>query len=372
MEVFFQGERVAFARNLGLTSRLALYKDLEVVVVTSEPLLYLHGNLFLRHRRNLKLVMIQPPLVSLGPLTERLRNLMATKIAKSLFFKKFMSRFDVLHYNDPKNPYTKASIDSEQPRILTLNWFPSGWEENVIKKMDAVVACSKSLSRIVNKRFGYKPEVIYHGIDATLFNTLIPKIVARRYLGFPKSKKIILWNGRLLPIKNLETLVHAIPNIVKEMPNTFFVIKCRTKRSGYYNILKYAKKHLAITRTKQNVAFKLGYESLLKMPYYYRSADVFVHTSLFEAFGLIFAEAMACGLPIVATNISAAREIVGNAGLLFEPKNSDDLADKLLRLLSDDKLRILLSEKGLNRISKLGLVWEKAAKSYRNLYLSLV
>lgn len=372
MKIFFQGARVLFEVNLGLTSRLAAYKDLEVIVGTSEPLLYLYGSLFSRHYKNLKIVITQPTLPSLTPSIEKIGNLMATMIIRSSLHKKFLSNSDILHLNDLEHPYTRASIDFKKPKLLTLNWLPGRLEEDVIAKMDMVVACSKSLSKIVNNKIGYKPKVIRHGVDTTLFNTLIPKIEARRYLGFPLSRKIIFWNGRLVPSKNLRTLIDAIPIVAKEIPDTLFVIKGRTKRLRYNYILRYAKRHLKTTGTEQSVKFKIGYEWLSKMPYYYRSADVFVHTSSFESFGLVFAEAMACGIPIVATSISAAREIVGDAGLLFETKNSDDLADKLLRLLSDDKLRMLLSERGLNRIFKLGLVWEKAAKSYRDLYLSLI
>lgn len=369
MKVFFQSMGVLFAFNVSLTSRLALYRDVEIIVGTPEPLLYLYGNYFSRCNNNRKIIMIQPPRL---PYTQKVNSLITNIIARSSFLKNFLSNFDILHLNEPEHPYTKVMIDIKKPKILSLHSLLSeSSERKCMWKMDAVIACSNFLSELVYEKSGYKPKVIYHGVDTTLFNTLIPKINARKHLGLPTSKKIVLWNARLIPEKDLKTLIDAIPIVAKEIPDTLFIIKGRTKRARYSYILRYAHEHLKSTGTDQNALFMLGYEFLSKMPYYYRSADVFVHTSLFESFGLVYAEAMACAVPIVAANTTTAPEIVGDAGLLFEPKNPDDLAEKIVRLLCNEKIRIALCNKGLNRLSKLGLTWENAAKSYRDLYFSL-
>ncbi len=369
MRVFFQSIGVLFEFNLSLTSRLALYRDVKITVGTPEPLVYLYGNYFSRCNKNLKIIMIQPPR---APYTQKVNSLITNIIARSSFLKNFLSKFDILHLNEPEHPYNEVIINIKKPKILTIHSLLSeSPERKYIWKMDAVIACSKSLAQLVYEKLGYKPKVIYNGVDTTLFNTSIPKTDAKKHLGLPISKKIVLWNGRLSPEKDLKTLIDAIPIVVKDVPDTLFIIKGRTKQERYNYILRYAHEHLKSTGTDQNVLFRLGYEFLSKMPYYYRSADVCVHTSLFEGFSLVLIEAMACGIPIVVTDIPAVYEPVGDAGLHFEPKNPEDLAERIVRLLCNEKIGIALCNKGLNRLSELGLTWENAAKSYRDLYLSL-
>ncbi len=116
----------------------------------------------------------------------------------------------------------------------------------------------------------------------------------------------------------------------------------------------------------------IGWDFITKMPYYYRSADVCVHTSLSECCSLVLIEAMACGVPIVVTDKIAVYDPVGDAGLHFQPRNSEDLAEKIIRLLWNNKLRSKMCERGLKRISELGLTWKTASERYRDLYLSLM
>jgi glycosyltransferase involved in cell wall biosynthesis len=294
----------------------------------------------------------------------------AKMLIRSSVYEKILLKFDIIHLNDRAAAYTKAAADFKNRKLLTIHWRPSKIDEDTFSKLDAIVAPSKHLSKAVNEALGLPSEVIYNGVDVSWFNTKITKINARRVLGLPKTpRKVIFWNGRLDPIKDPKTLIDAIPIVVKEIPDSLFVIKGRT---GQQDILRYAKKYIKSTGIEQNVMMLNRWDFPTKMPYYYRSADVCVHTSLFEGCSLVLIEAMACGVPIVVTDIPAVYEPVGNAGLHFEPKNSEDLAEKIVRILYDEKLRIKLRDKGLKRILELGLTWEKASEHYRDLYLSLM
>lgn len=369
MKVYFEGIGVLFEVNLGLTSRLAMYKDLKITLGAYTPHLCTYGTWFVRHYKNLNIVMTQPPKFWL---TGKFGDLVAKMLIRLSFYDKFLSKFDVVHLNRRLAPYSKAAVRIQKPKLLTLHWLPSKIEEDIIKKLDALVSPSKFVQKAVSETLGFRPKVIYHGTDTTLFNTQITKMKARKYLGLPSSKKIVFWNGRLDANKDLKTLIDAIPIVTREIPDSFFVIKGRTMSKYARALLHNSKKYLKKMGTEKKVRWMLGWDLLPKMPYYYRSADVFAHTSLFESFGFVFVEAMACGVPIVACNAATAPEIVGDAGLLFEPKNPEDLADKIVRLLCNDKIKMELSERGLKRISELGLTWKKAAERYRKLYFSLI
>ena len=90
----------------------------------------------------------------------------------------------------------------------------------------------------------------------------------------------------------------------------------------------------------------------------YGEADVFVYPSLYEGFGLPVLEAMACGCPVVASNVSSLPEVVGEAGLLVDPYNVEALARAISTVLDDDELKREMSRKGIAQAQKFS--WAKA------------
>jgi len=94
-----------------------------------------------------------------------------------------------------------------------------------------------------------------------------------------------------------------------------------------------------------------------------------VAPSIYEGFGLPPLEAMACGTPVVVSNVSSFPEIVADAGLLVDPYAVDELTVAIWRLLSDSELRESLIEKGLKRAASFS--WDRAAEQTLKLYHSL-
>lgn len=93
---------------------------------------------------------------------------------------------------------------------------------------------------------------------------------------------------------------------------------------------------------------------------FYRGARIVVFPSLWEEFGMIAIEAMACGCPVVASNVSAIPEVVGDAGLLFDPYDVNDIADKMEQVLTDDDLRNELIARGHERVKHFR--WEESGR----------
>jgi glycosyltransferase involved in cell wall biosynthesis len=111
-----------------------------------------------------------------------------------------------------------------------------------------------------------------------------------------------------------------------------------------------------------------GLEAWVRLPGYlpesevgalYRAASAFVFPSYCEGFGLPLLEAMACGLPSAASDVSALPEVGGDAALYFRPEDPEDIAAKIIRLLSDEDLRALLRARGRERAR--AFTWEKTA-----------
>jgi glycosyltransferase involved in cell wall biosynthesis len=101
----------------------------------------------------------------------------------------------------------------------------------------------------------------------------------------------------------------------------------------------------------------------------YSLADVFAFPSLAEGFGLPPLEAMACGTPVVAANSPAVSETVGDAALLFDPRDPSGLTEQLSRALRDSQLRVSLIRRGVERAG--GFTWERVAKQTLQAYASL-
>ena len=96
------------------------------------------------------------------------------------------------------------------------------------------------------------------------------------------------------------------------------------------------------------------------LPLVYSAADVFVFPSFYEGFGLPVLEAMACGVPVAASNRASLPEAVGDAGLLFDPASTDAIASAIARLVDDRVLHADLVRRGLARAQMFS--WTKTAE----------
>ena len=109
-----------------------------------------------------------------------------------------------------------------------------------------------------------------------------------------------------------------------------------------------------------------GYVQPEEMPLLYNAADLFVFPSLYEGFGLPVLEAMACGVPVVTSNVSSLPEVAGDAALLVDPRDEAALAESMERLLRDRKLHAEMARRGRERAA--GFSWERAARETIDVY----
>jgi glycosyltransferase involved in cell wall biosynthesis len=100
--------------------------------------------------------------------------------------------------------------------------------------------------------------------------------------------------------------------------------------------------------------------------YLYNAAEMLAHPAFYEGFGLPPLEAMACGLPVVVSNVASLPEVVGDAGLLIDPHGVDELTVSMWRILNDSELAQELREKGLRQAARFS--WERAARETLAIY----
>jgi glycosyltransferase involved in cell wall biosynthesis len=226
----------------------------------------------------------------------------------------------------------------------------------------AVVVPSEAVRRDVVRILGLPPERVFaipeaagpafHPQDATAVSA-----VRRRYgLNGP----FILSVGSLEPGKNRERLLEAFARLRARGLEHMLVVA--GQRAWRYEGEGPLAQRLGLA---ESVRF-LGHVPQADLPALYSAAEIFAFPSLYEGFGLPTLEAMACGTPVVASNVSAVPEVVGDAAIQVSPLDVEALADAMERLLRDERLRDELRERGLKRAA--GFSWEKTARQTAGVY----
>ena len=174
-----------------------------------------------------------------------------------------------------------------------------------------------------------------------------------------ESKPFLFFVGNAFPYKNIWRIIEAFGELSKDYPDLQLLLA--GKKDSFYEELE--KRTLA--RGIKNVHF-LGFISDGEKRWALQNAQAFVTASYSEGFCMPVLEAMIEGSPVVSSNASCLPEVVGDAGLLFNPDSSDDLVEKLDSLLSDEALRQDLIAKGKAHAG--GFSWKKMVKQVHCIY----
>jgi glycosyltransferase involved in cell wall biosynthesis len=176
----------------------------------------------------------------------------------------------------------------------------------------------------------------------------------------------ILYAGTIRPQKNVPRLVEAFAVIRSELENHALFGNLRLVIIGD-ELSRYpaVRRAVVATRVEPFVRF-LGFVPLDTLKVFYRAATLFAFPSLYEGFGLAPLEAMACGTPVVASDVPALVEAVGDAAELVTPDNLFDVARGLRSVLLDERRRRELSDNGPARARRFD--WQDTARSVLEVY----
>lgn len=236
------------------------------------------------------------------------------------------------------------------------------------KASDLLIAVSESTKRDLVRLLGLDPEkvkVIHLGKDERFRSLADAELQerAKQQCGVPANKKVILFVGMIEPRKNLETLLGAFARL-KSLHGDYCLVLAGAPGWGYRGVFERVRR----LGLEGPVVFP-GYVPEDLLPALYNAAELFVYPSLYEGFGLPVLEAMACGVPVITSNVSSLPEVAGDAAVLVDPRSEEELRQGILRLLEDGELRKQLREKGLAR-SRL-FSWEKTARATLEVYQQL-
>ena len=235
------------------------------------------------------------------------------------------------------------------------------------RKSDRILTVSEASKRDILRFFDVPPEkvaVIYNAIDERFLAPANPErmdLIKKRYqLDHP----FVLYVGNIKPHKNIERLIASFGKAREQCDDNLKLIIIGDEISKYPGMRQQVHRH----KLDKHVRF-LGFQPMETLAAFYRLARAFVFPSLYEGFGLPPLEAMACGTPVVTSNVSSLPEVAGGAALLVDPYDEEAIAAGIVRAVTDDTLRNELIELGRQRARTFS--WKQSVQKIHEIYMQV-
>lgn len=241
--------------------------------------------------------------------------------------------------------------------------------ENSCKRADHIITISEfSKSEIIKymKVPSDKVSVIPCAIDHDVYN----EVMDAERLYDTKGKYHIdgdyfFYLGTLEPRKNIERLIDAYAILTKRYGDVPYLVLAGKNGWNFDNIYKKVKDH----KLDKKVIFT-GYIDSNEAVILLKGAFLFVFPSIYEGFGLPPLEAMACGVPVITSNITSLPEVVKDAGYLIDPFSAEEICNAMIKIMNDSKNREQLKQRGIERAKEF--TWGKSAKLLREVYKKML
>jgi len=236
------------------------------------------------------------------------------------------------------------------------------------KKADNIIVPSNFTKEELIELYHTKEEkikVIYEGYDKEKFNLNKNQAKINQLLEKYKIEKpYFLFIGRLVKKKNITNLIKAYSKLFNSEFKTSLPKLVLIGSPGF----NYKETALEIEKIKQLI-YQIGYIPADELTHFYHGAEAFIFPSFYEGFGLPVLEAMACGIPVIASKTGSIPEISNEAALYFDPNKIEEIISALKTFLIDQNLKHQLRKKGLKNIEKYS--WEKCAQETIKILLTV-
>lgn len=243
--------------------------------------------------------------------------------------------------------------------------------QNGIKKSEKILVPSNYVKKELIKDWSvndYKITVTYEGVDEILLN-INSEMTSDDVLESLRQLKIaqpyIFYVGNAHPHKNVDGLIKAFLSLRKRHQSLKLVLS----GGDHYFWQKVIKEFKKDQIDSSNDIIFTGFVSDKQLVALYKGAKCFVMPSFEEGFGIPLLEAMSVGCPVVSSNAASLPEIADDAALYFDPRNIEDIAVKISKVLDNEKTRKNLIERGKNRYRKFS--WKKLAGETLKIYNSV-
>ncbi len=283
------------------------------------------------------------------------------------------SGFDLIH-----GPVNAVPLASRRPSVVTIHdlafleypeQYPAMQRRYLTaitrastRRASRVIAVSNYTGQDVAQRLGVDPAKIVavpNGVSEEFFpRSDTPELAAFR-ARYQLPEQFLLFVGTLQPRKNLIGLIRAYARLPANERIPLYVVGGEGwMYSGIFDEVR----RLGVA---DEVHFP-GYAASETLPLWYSAATAFIYPSFYEGFGLPVLEAMACGAPVVTSNRTSLPEVLGDAGLLVDPDDPDDIANAVRILLTDTSRRVSMASAGLNQARQF--TWRRTARETAAVY----
>jgi glycosyltransferase involved in cell wall biosynthesis len=248
-------------------------------------------------------------------------------------------------------------------------WFYKKITQFTIKRADMITCDAETVKKEIVQLADYPQEKIVvfpWGIDLSLFKPDISlRVNLRKRLGI-EGKKVIIMNRSFKPVYGIEYFLKALPMVWEKVPDVYVLL---IGSGPLENELRKIVKKLNL----EPIVKFMGEVSNEEMPAYLNASDLFVSSSLSDGTSLSLLEAMACGLPVVVTDVPAIVEWVadGENGLVVPRKSVEELAEAIIHLLKNEDIAIEMGKKNLE-IAKERADWNKNFRKLEEIYLGML
>ncbi len=251
-------------------------------------------------------------------------------------------------------------------------------ERQILKRADRIIVAT--LAELTQLRFLYQADarkmvIIPPGVDTSHFYP-IPSDEAKLYIGLKPDTRIILYVGRIEPLKGVDTLIQAMSCLREaDIPKPVYLaiiggepdVNPEDMSAEMARLQK-----LSDDLYMGGMVVFMGKRTQDTLPYYYSAAEVVVMPSLYESFGMVALEAMACGTPVIASEVGGLGYLVQNGvtGYTIPDSQPETLCEKLAWLLGDSQLRATMG--GCAAEYAQDYAWEKISAQVVDLYKELI
>jgi glycosyltransferase involved in cell wall biosynthesis len=297
-----------------------------------------------------------------------------------IFFSQKLDFLHVPHFNIPvfypgkivvtihdliKSEFAGLSATTRAPFVYFLKHL--GYERVIriaISRAQKIFVPSKSIAKKLQKILHVPEEKIVVTYEAASLSDKLQVTSNKKVLEKYKIKKpYLLYVGNAYPYKNLDRLLLALKNLTSQISNLSLVNPC--SRSMFYDRLGQKAKEMGLSRK----VILPGYVPDQELAVLYSQAEAYVFPSLSEGFGIPGLDAMTLGIPVVCSDIPTLKEIYEDAALYFDPYSATDIAEKIKKVLEDQRLRDSLIENGKRKVQTYS--WQKMAKETSQVYNSI-
>ncbi|MDT3405298.1 glycosyltransferase family 4 protein [Mucilaginibacter terrae] len=246
-------------------------------------------------------------------------------------------------------------------------------EEEAVQQANHIIAeCPQDMDDLINYYNAPKNKItiIPCGFSATEFYP-IDKECARKIAGLPQSEHLILQLGRMVPRKGVDNVIQALAKVKPTGKPIKLVIvggECEELEEEtcpeYARLIDIVRQHHV-----ENQVIFTGRKNRDQLKYYYAAADVFITTPWYEPFGITPLEAMACGTPVIGSNVGGIKYSVadGETGVLVPAHDPDALGEKITWLLNNEEVRNEFSHNAIERVNT-HFTWAEVAHHVNQLY----